>query len=156
MDTNKSIEVLNTLVEINNDRIEGYKTALNSTEKKGLKKLFLEFQQTSLKCKSELIKEIEKLGGNPRDNYKNNNRFSKFWINLKASLICKDSQDVINYCESYEHIAGQYYKNALVFKMKHLSFDQQIMLRKQYSLITIDNSRIIELRDRLFSTKYFK
>ncbi|MDI1306489.1 MAG: PA2169 family four-helix-bundle protein [bacterium] len=155
MNTDKSIEVFNTLIEINDDRIEGYRTASKATEKNSLKKLFLEFQQTSLKCKSELIKEIKKLGGIPRETIKINNLFSKFWINLKAALICKDSKDIINHCESHEHITGLYYRNALLFKVENLSLEQQIMLQKHYSLINIDNSKIINLRKRLFENKCF-
>ena len=149
MNTDKSIEVLNTLIKINNDRIEGYKTALKSTEKNSLKKLFLEFQQTSLKCKFELIKEIKKLGGIPRETIKINNLFFKFWINIKAALICKDSKDIINHCESNEHITAIYYRNTLLFKMEYLSFEQQSMLRKHYSLINIDSSKITTLRNKV-------
>ena len=40
MNAAKTIEVLNTFIEINNDRIEGYKVASKGTEKYSLKSLF--------------------------------------------------------------------------------------------------------------------
>jgi hypothetical protein len=45
----KTIEVLNTLITINNDRIEGYETAAKETEKQDLKVLFAQFSSTSQK-----------------------------------------------------------------------------------------------------------
>ena len=47
MKTEKSINVLNKLVEINNDRTEGYKTALKEAHEADLKKMFTGFITTS-------------------------------------------------------------------------------------------------------------
>ncbi len=47
----KAIEVLNSLITINNDRIEGYETASKETEEHDLKTLFAQFISTSRKCK---------------------------------------------------------------------------------------------------------
>jgi uncharacterized protein (TIGR02284 family) len=155
MNRDKSIEVLNTLIEINNDRIEGYKTASKATEKYGLKNLFFEFQQTSQKCKSELITEVKKLGGIPKEATKINCIFLKFWINIKAALICKDCKDVISSCESNEHRAEQHYNNVLIHNLESLNFEQQTMLKKQYLLINVDNNKVRVLRDVLLENKYF-
>jgi len=40
METQKTIDVVNDLIIINNDRIEGYKTASEETEEQDLKELF--------------------------------------------------------------------------------------------------------------------
>ena len=45
--------MLNTLIENNNDRIEGYETASNETEEQDLKTLFAQLSQTIHKCKNE-------------------------------------------------------------------------------------------------------
>jgi uncharacterized protein (TIGR02284 family) len=63
MEKEKSIEVLNTLITINNDRIEGYETATKETEEQDLKTLFGQFISTSRKCKQELVSEVTRLGG---------------------------------------------------------------------------------------------
>ena len=44
MDNEKTLDVFNTLIEINNDRIEGYETATAETEEQDLKVLFSQFQ----------------------------------------------------------------------------------------------------------------
>jgi hypothetical protein len=56
---------LNTLVKINNDRTEGYETALKETDESELKALFAEFARTSQKNNDELSDAIFKLGGTP-------------------------------------------------------------------------------------------
>jgi len=50
----KSAEVLNSLLTINNDRIQGYKTAIDETTDADLKSLFSQFIQTSQSAKKEL------------------------------------------------------------------------------------------------------
>lgn len=55
MKNEKSIGLLNTLIVINNDRIEEYLLDAKETDESALKILFYQFQQTSQKCKTELI-----------------------------------------------------------------------------------------------------
>lgn len=67
MHNDNKIEVLNTLITINNDRIEGYETTAKETEEQDLKSLFAQFSYTSQKCKQELSNEVSKLGGTPAE-----------------------------------------------------------------------------------------
>ena len=62
MENEKTIAVLNSLITINNDRIEGYETAAKETEEQDLKTLFAQFSSTSEKCRKELTDEVSKLG----------------------------------------------------------------------------------------------
>lgn len=54
MDTQKSITLLNDLIVINNDRVEGYKTAEIETPETDLKILFYDMQATSESNRIEL------------------------------------------------------------------------------------------------------
>lgn len=65
MNTEKSIDVLNNLIVINDERLDGYETASKVTYESDLISLFFEFQEKSQKHKEELIVEIKKLGGKP-------------------------------------------------------------------------------------------
>ena len=58
MDNEKTVDVLNTLIEINNDRIEGYETATKETQEDDLKKLFASMIATSTQCLDELTEEV--------------------------------------------------------------------------------------------------
>jgi hypothetical protein len=61
--------------------------------------MFSEFQQTSHKCKSKLMKEIKKLGAIPKEGIKTIDFCYRFWINLKGLFIRKDCKNVITACE---------------------------------------------------------
>ena len=67
MKNDKSIDVLNSLIVINNDRISGYETAIEETDDQDLKISFAKFVQTSNECKNELVKAVTSLGGTPED-----------------------------------------------------------------------------------------
>ena len=68
METNeKTIAHLNSLIEINNDRIEGYETAAKETDDAELKSLFIGLGDESRAHRSELISEVIGLGGSPAE-----------------------------------------------------------------------------------------
>ncbi|MBS1761622.1 MAG: DUF2383 domain-containing protein, partial [Bacteroidetes bacterium] len=63
----KLVEVLNDLIEINNDRINGYEKAVENTKEIDidLQAIFKKMADLSRKNKSELIACVTKLGGEP-------------------------------------------------------------------------------------------
>ena len=81
MKNEKTIEVLNILVQINNDHIDGYETASKETEEQDLKNFFGQLSKTSQNCKQEPTGEINKLGGTAIDGTKTTGKFSGFgWM----------------------------------------------------------------------------
>ncbi|WP_341905278.1 DUF2383 domain-containing protein [Fluviicola taffensis] len=68
----KIVASLNNLVQINNDRIQGYLTAAQETDQDDLKSVFSEMMTSSQECRRELVQEISKLGG---DSDRRNNCF---------------------------------------------------------------------------------
>ncbi|MEZ7498575.1 DUF2383 domain-containing protein [Flavobacterium sp. Arc3] len=142
MDTEKSIIVLNSFISINNARIQRYKEAAKDTEESHLKKVFSNFQVTSEKIKTELKKEIIKLGGNPVENQTNKRYFYSIWFNLKNIFVYKDLDDVIYSSERNETIVIQSYYEAIYNNFESLSTKQQIMLNEQYLLINVDYAKM--------------
>ena len=149
MEKEKTIEVLNTLVTINNDRIEGYETASKETEDKDLKRLFSQFISTSLKCKQELEKEVVILGGTPSESTKTSGKFFRAWMDLKAALTGNDHKAILNSCEFGEDAAVNTYKNVLMNNSSDLTLDQQNLINAQYTLIKADHDEIKNMRDML-------
>ena len=98
MENRKAIEVLNSLIIINNDRIEGYETASDATEEHDLKTLFAKFNSTSQKCKQELVKEVNSLGGEIAEDTKISGKFFRLWMDVKAALTGKDRAEILNSC----------------------------------------------------------
>ena len=82
----KVIDALNTLVEINSDRIEGYEKAYENTEEIDLKELFSRFKQTSRNCQIELTREINKLGGGVTEGTTTSGKFFRAWLDVKSAI----------------------------------------------------------------------
>jgi len=149
MNTEKAIEVLNTLVEINNDRIEGYETALKETEEVDLKSLFTNFKQTSLKSKAELESAVQQLGGKPEEGTRTSGKFYRAWMDIKAALTGKDRKAILNSCEFGEDVAVTTYDKVLKNDCDELTAEQRNMVKEQYMLIKADHDRVKNLRDAL-------
>lgn len=142
MKNEKTIDVLNSLITINNDRIEGYKTATEETEEFELKSLFAGFILTSEKCKRELVKEVTILGGEIAEGTKISGKFFRVWMDVKAALMGKNRKVILNSCEFGEDEAKQTYENALQDNLEDLSSDHQAMIRNQEQVMQADRNHI--------------
>jgi uncharacterized protein (TIGR02284 family) len=147
MNKEKTIEALNSLVIINNDRIEGYETAADETEQKDLKDLFSTFQATSRKCKKELIAEIKMLGGTPDEGTRTTGKFFRVWMEVKAFLTGNDRVAILNSCEYGEEAAAKAYTDVLTDEIENISISQQTMLNAQAALLQADLSEIRSLHN---------
>ena len=146
MKNEKTIDVLNSLITINNDRIEGYKTASEETEEQDLKSLFAKFILTSQKCKNELVNEVNKLGGEVAEGTKVSGKFFRVWMDVKAALTGKDRKAVLNSCKFGENEAKETYKNALEDSLEYLTPEYQNMIGAQKELLKADRKHIKSLR----------
>ena len=151
MNKEKSIVVLNNLIEINNERIEIYKTAKKVTEENDLKDLFSEFQNTSTIFKSELVEEVQKMGGVPVFTVRNNNLLIRIWVNFKSKFIGKDREDILNTMEYNEFVAIKSYKDTLSDNLDHLTAELHILLKSQQMLLTAHHDKVKKLGDLMLS-----
>jgi len=147
MNNEKTIEVLNTLVEINNDRIEGYETAVKETDEIDLKSLFARLIHTSLTCKQELIEEIHKMGGMSVTGTRTSGKFFRVWMDVKAAITGKDRRAILDSCEYGEDVAVDTYEKALENNLEYLTPEHQTLLNAQHEMIKADHDTIKELRD---------
>ena len=152
MEDKKSIDVLNKLIEINNDRIEGYETASKETDETELKTLFTQLAQTSQECNGELIDEVTQLGGDPVEGTKTSGKFFRAWMDVKSALTGKDRKAILNSCEYGEDVAVNTYKKVLQDNTYDLSEDQLAMVEEQYGMIKADHDMVKSLRDSLVET----
>src|SRR6187551_573087 len=130
------ISVLNSLVEINNDRIEGYLTAFEETGDPDLKRLFQAFSHTSWECKEALESEVLRLGGTPDQETRASGKLFRVWMDFKAALTGKDRKGILNSCEQGEDVAVAVYEKILHEESQDvLSQEQTRMVYAQYQLI---------------------
>ncbi len=147
MENEKTIDTLNTLVKINNDRIEGYEKASENTEERDLKDLFSTLKQTSQKFLDELKSEIKKLGGQVTEGTTTSGEFFRAWMDVKSALAGKDRKAVLNSCEYGEEQADETYQEILNDKSEHLSPQQQSMIKEQHNLLKADQSKIKSMQN---------
>jgi uncharacterized protein (TIGR02284 family) len=146
MPNKKSIEVLNLLIQINNDRIEGYKTATKETEEENFKSLFSKLKGTSQKCREELIAEVRQLGGTLDEGTNFRGKFFLLWMGVKAAMTGKDGSAIIDSCEYGESVVVNTYKRALVDYSTELTSGQQKMISEQSRLIAADHYQVKTLQ----------
>ena len=151
MKNEKAINVLNSLITINNDRIEGYETASKETEEHDLKTLFAQLILTSKKCKQELVKEVVSMGGEEAEGTKISGKFFRVWMDVKAALTGKDRKAILNSCEYGEDKALDTYAEVIEDNLEHLSALQQNMVVTQKSLLKADHDHVKALCDALAS-----
>ncbi len=149
MNNEDSIEVLNVLTQINNDRIEGYKTASEETDEHDLKSFFSELQQTSETCNRELAAEIVRLGGTPTEGTKVSGKFFRVWMDVKAALISKNREVILDSCEYGESAAKDVYEEVLDEDADSLSPEQITMIEAQQTLLMADHEKVKIMRDAL-------
>lgn len=113
--SNETIEVLNDLVQINNDRIEGYEKAIKelSKEDEEMRPLFIEFIQQSQTIKEDLEKEIHSSGGKVDETTTTGGKIHRAWIELKATLLGHNKDGILGSCIFGEEAAQKAYTNAL-------------------------------------------
>lgn len=149
MNTENTIDALNTLIIINNDRIEGYKTALAETKDADLKRLFTQFEKTSTLCLKELDAEVTRLGGTADEGTRATGKFFRGWMELKAALTSNERKTVLDSCEYGEDVALKTYEKALENHKADLTHEQQFMLSTQQACIKADHDCVKEMRDTL-------
>ncbi len=145
--TSESINILNTLIEINNDRIEGYQTASKETEERDLKNLFSQMMQTSQKCKDELVSEVTALGGTVEEGTMTSGKFFRAWMDVKAALTGHNRKAILESCEFGEDAAVKTYDNTIKDSLGKITYEQQQMITAQRALIKADHDQIKKLRD---------
>ena len=136
-------EVLNDLIAINNDRIEGYEKAADEVRNVDvdLVAVFNKMADESRKYKSELTNEVARLGAAPETGTTGLGKVYRMWMDIKTAFTGKDRQGVHNSCEYGEDAAQKAYREALASdaeidaETRQLITTQQSALKESHDLI---------------------
>ena len=128
--------VLNDLVRINNDRIEGYQRALSETSDSDvdMKAMFNKMSDQSRKYVTELVEEVGRLGGDAAKDTTASGKIYRVWMDLKAAITGKDRQSIIASCEYGEDVAQRAYEAALESDALQSSNVRQMVMEQKSSL----------------------
>jgi uncharacterized protein (TIGR02284 family) len=109
------VEVLNDLVLINNDRINGYQRAIKELkdDDEDLKSLFDEMIIESQQIKSDLTHEIQVLHGDVEKGTTEMGKIYRAWMDVKAVFTGENRHTILSNCEAGEDAVQKAYKKAL-------------------------------------------
>ncbi len=144
METNeKLIEVLNGLIEINHDRVNGYEKAIEETKDLDvdMRAIFRSMANDSSKYATELSNLVTGLNGTPADGTTNSGKIYRVWMDIKTTFTGHDRQSVLELCEFGEDAAQKAYKAAIASDAemdadtRQLIADQQAKLKTAHDII---------------------
>jgi uncharacterized protein (TIGR02284 family) len=151
MNTNeKTSDVVNELLVINNDRYQGYHKAAEETKDVSLRSLFMKLGEQSLQFKRELQSyvtgEDHLDAAYDTDKTKASGKLYRVWMDIKAALSGNDRKAILSSCEYGEDVALKNYDEALD-RTDELQSDVLMTIQKQRSEIKQSHDMIKALRD---------
>ncbi|MGC4038643.1 MAG: PA2169 family four-helix-bundle protein [Chitinophagaceae bacterium] len=134
--TDQTIETLNDLVRINNDRIQGYQRAADETENTDadLKQLFRKMSDESYTYKLELEQKIDSLGGEVATGTTVSGKIYRAWMDVKNTFSGHNRKSILASCEYGEDKAQEAYKAALETDAELDSDTRKLIARQKASL----------------------
>ena len=146
--TKDTIDTLNDLILINNDRIAGYEKALEelksrddlSSEDIDLQVLFEAMIDESREFRNVLGREVQVLGGEMAEGTMTSGKIYRAWMDLKAVFTGKDRHTILDNCEAGEDAAQKAYKSALAEEgiphfLREIISNQKELLRESHDEI---------------------
>jgi uncharacterized protein (TIGR02284 family) len=136
----RNTEVLNDLIRINHDRVEGYEKAAAQTKEDDLRSLFTNMSTQSRQFAGELERVVRTEGGDPAEGTTNSGKIYRTWMDVKATFGGDDRKGILASCEFGEDAAQNAYRSALKEDdvdgpVKQLIENQQVTLKEAHDKI---------------------
>ena len=144
----ETIEVLNDLIQINNDRIAGYEKAIRQTnvEDTDLKILYASMIAEGHRMKIALATEVQALGAEIEHGTTTSGRIYQAWMDVKAMFAGNNRQTVLANCEAGEQAVQRAYRMGLNHDLP--AYIRELLTRQQEALHA-SMGEIISMRDQL-------
>ena len=136
--TSELIEVLNDLIKINNDRIEGYERAVEDTREKDvdLQAIFHRMADESKQYASELESQVRKSGGDTATDTTVSGKIYRVWMDFKSAISGKARKSILESCEYGEDAAQKAYEEALKSDAELPAEVRQLIVNQKAALKT--------------------
>ncbi len=146
--TQETIEILNDLITINNDRIAGYEKAME--ELKGndtdICLVFEKMIDESRELRNALGREVQVLGGTMAEGTMASGKIHRALMDVEAIFTGHDSHTILANCEAGEDAAQRAYSAALA--EKHIPHFLRDMISGQQKLLRNAHDEIKDLRNQ--------
>ncbi len=141
--TSATVELLNDLLKINNDRIAGYQLALEQSAniERGLMEEFKKIVAEGIEYKKQLTQKTLELKGNATTGTTILGKIYRAWTDLKVAFAGNTQKSILSSCQYNEEIALHTYNAALNQEVdmdedtRQLIEEQERGLRRTYSQI---------------------
>src|ERR1700754_2538914 len=145
--TAKSIDTLNELIEINNDRTAGFEKAIADIKDPNmdLKNIFQEYAQHSRQFCQELTSLVSSEGGDAETGTSASGSLHRAWIDVKSLFGASDREGILNEAERGEDAIKKAYSDAL--RDGELSSEAYQKVSVQATAINAAHDRIKALRN---------
>lgn len=144
-------DLLNQLVEINNDRIEGYEkaiTLLPSENNYGLQAIFEKYRDQSIQFKNDLKPLVIREGDMPTEDTRTSGKLFRTWMEIKSAVAPYTAKAVLESCERGEDEFKKVYHDA-ISKSQQLPLNIFSIIQSQANLQREAHDHIKELRDNI-------
>ena len=144
----KTAEVVNDLIRINNDRVEGYEKAAKETNSKDsdLRSLFTDLANQSRGFANDLSRYVTRTGDEPADGTTFSGKIYRAWMDVKATLTGSDRKSILASCEFGEDAAQKAYDAALRSDAEIAPEVRQCIMEQKQTLDK-EHDRIRDMRD---------
>jgi uncharacterized protein (TIGR02284 family) len=146
--TEKSIEVLNDLIEINNDRVKGFEKAIEDLKDGDpeLRAIFEKLKSDSRNNSAELSSAVNQAGGEAETSASASGAIHRAWIDVKATFGGSDRKSILEECERGEDAIKKAYRTALEPDSELAPEFTEMVVRQQQG-INASHDQIKLLRD---------
>lgn len=134
-------EALSDLVRINQDRVEGYKKAIELTEDIDLKALFQRMADESRTYIDQLNNLLLDSGGDVGQGSSVHGKLYRTWMSVKVTFSGQDRQSILSSCEYAEDAAQRTYEDVLrssipmPYSVRELIANQKSALRSSHDTV---------------------
>lgn len=150
MQTNETtVEILNDLIKINNDRIAGYERAIKETKDLDvdLKALFEGMVKESEGYKQELVTKANEMSNDDMDDDSTTSgKIYRAWMDIKSTFTDSDRKTILDSCEFGEDAWRRAYKSSLD-TTEPLEGNITTIIREQYDNQKKSHDLIKKYRD---------
>lgn len=145
--TKETIEVLNDLIRINNDRIVGYEKAIKESQPgdEDLKVLYATMIAESHRIKIALATEVQSMGAEVDQGTTTGGKIYRAWMDVRAIFGGHDRHTILANCEAGEDAAQRAYRMALEHDLPAYITD---LLAQQQRALKDSHDEVKAMRDQ--------